>query len=876
MKRHGDLRSIALRAAATSRLNLHRASAIALAIAFASLQIPSLQAAEQKPDQPAARMVVEARELVYDKDKDTVSAKGAVQIYYKGRLLEADHVIYDRKTERVYAEGHARLTERDGSVVRAERFDLTDDFKDGFIESLQVDTPNNTHFSAPRAERAAGETTVFDHGAYTACEACKDDPSRPRTWQLKAKRIIHDNTEKMIYYEDATLEFLDTPIAYVPFWSSPDPSRARQSGLLTPVFSYRSQLGFGFGQPIYWALAPDYDLTITPTYFTSQGPFVSAEFRQRMENGSYWIKLEGTHVGNTGAFAIAPYGAGDRIWRGSAQSAGEFFLNDQWRFGWDVTALSDRFFLQDYKQHNTLYQNYFFREASSTAYLTGQGDRSWFDLRAYYFQVLSASDVQSQQGIAHPILDYDRAFDIDPAKTGGIGGQLTVNANFTSTSAQTANYESIQPRTLDSIYGIYNVCQIYAPAADRSKSGCLLRGIGGDYQSGTIETSWKRKVIDPIGGVWEPFAFSRLFGSFLNYDTQGAAPIYNNAYLPMPNSAQGAFVNGADNAFHGQATPGVGAEWRYPLLARSSLGDMVIEPIAQIIARPNQSSIPSLVNLDAQSLVFDDTNLFEWSKYSGYDRFETGTRVNYGGQATMTFANGAYANALVGQSRQIAGSNPYSVADAANVGLQSGLDTRTSDIIGRLAVNPIDNLTFVAKGRFDSSSLAARRIDLFTSYKLQPLTLELHYANYTAQPEIGFDVRRQGMAVNGRWDITKNYFLAGNVTFDMSRYLYNPLTTQQFTTSLFGVNTTTLTSVNVTGTAPVFSIAATGLGGGYHDECTEFTLNYTSIYAPQASTGLPARNQTILLSLKLRTLGEIKTGVGLGSVLLNDGVKAQP
>lgn len=281
--------------------------------------------------------------------------------------------------------------------------------------------------------------------------------------------------------------------------------------------------------------------------------------------------------------------------------------------------------------------------------------------------------------------------------------------------------------------------------------------------------------------------------------------------------------------------------------------------------------------MDAQSLVFDDTNLFEWNKYSGYDRFETGTRANYGGQATMTFSNGAYVNALIGQSRQVAGANPYAVADAANVGLQSGLDTRTSDIIGRVAIAPTNYLTFVAKGRFDSDSLAARRIDLFASYKMQPLTLELHYANYTAQPEIGFDVRRQGMAINGRYDVTKNYFLSGNVTFDMSRYLYNSLTTDQFSTSLLtGVNTTTLTGVNVTGTAPVFSIAAMGFGAGYHDECTELSINYTSIYAPQASTGLPARNQTVMLTLKLRTLGEIKTGVGLGSTLVNDGVRATP
>ncbi len=155
------------------------------------------------------------------------------------------------------------------------------------------------------------------------------------------------------------------------------------------------------------------------------------------------------------------------------------------------------------------------------------------------------------------------------------------------------------------------------PAADPRRSGCLLRGVGGGYQRGTVSASWKRKAIDPLGGVWTPFAFARLSGSYLDYDRTGLYPIYNAALSPIPNGAQGLFFNGADQRFRGQATPGFGAEWRYPLLARGGLGSLVIEPIVQVVARPNQTSIPSLANLDAQSLVFDDSNLFEWSKYLG-------------------------------------------------------------------------------------------------------------------------------------------------------------------------------------------------------------------------------------------------------------------
>ncbi|MBM3576474.1 MAG: LPS-assembly protein LptD [Alphaproteobacteria bacterium] len=847
-----------------------RLSILLVALALVEAAFANFSLAAAQPAASGERMVVEAKELVYDEKRNVVTARGDVQIYYKGRLLEADSVIYDRNTSRVYAEGHAKVTEKDGTVARAERFDLTDDFKTGFIESLQVDTPNNTHFTAPRAERA-GDTTTFDLGTYTACEACRDDPAKPRTWQIHAKRIIHDNVEKMVYYEDASFELLGTPIAYVPFWSSPDPSVKRKSGFLTPAFLYRSQLGAGFGIPYYWAIAPNYDLTVTPIYFNRQGPFVTAEFRQRFDNGAYTVRLEGTHVGDTSAFAPAPYGAGNKRWRGAVQSQGDFWLNDRWRVGWDITALSDRYFLQDYKQYNYLIQNYFFREASSTIFLTGQGPRSFFDMRGYYFQVLSPNDVQAQQPVVHPVIDYNRVFDIDPAATAGIGGQLEVDANVTSTSENVANFESIQPRTFDRKYGLYNVCQLYARAYDPAQSTCLLRGVGGNYEHATISGAWKRKFIDPVGGVWTPFAFARFVGSYLDYDQQGLYPVFNQSQSPIPDGAQAQFLGGADNRFRGQALPGTGAEWRYPILARSFFGDIVFEPIAQLVARPNETSIPSLVNIDAQSLVFDDSTLFEWSKFSGYDRFETGVRLNYGGQATMSLPNGGFINTMIGQSSQIAGANPYAQIDAANVGLNSGLNSRTSDIVGRFAFAPSSFLSFVAKGRFDKNSLRGRRIDLLATLNLDPISVQLQYANYASQQAIGFDMRRQGLYAAAQYNISKNYFVNGSVTFDMSRYLYNSLTNP---TSL--PFTAPLTGVNVTGSAPLFSVATLGAGIGYRDECATLSIDYTQVYRPQASTGLPARYQTVMVTLQLRTLGQTHFNYGIGSLLADDGVRAPP
>ena len=873
--------------AAAAAARMLRAIQLCLALAGVAMLTGPFPAAAGTPDDKAAqktpgetgKMFVEADELRYDTEKNIVSAEGNARVYYKDRVLEAGRVVYNRNTGRVFAEGHAKLTESDGTVVHAERFDLTDDFRDGFIESLRADTPPKpyfyasgnsvakgtykTYFSAPRAERIEGDTTVFDKGTYTACDACKDNPDKPPLWRVRAKRIIHKNDEKMIYYEDASLEFLGIPIAYVPFFSAPDPSVTRKSGILSPYLAYNSQLGAGVGIPVFWALAPDYDLTLTPTYFSQQGFFGKAEWRQRLDSGEYFIRATGIDEQNRTVFPLSPYGSGNQSLRGSFESKGQFSIADQWKFGWEFTLLSDKWYLNDYHVPSQTLSSNYFSETTSTVYLTGQGDRGYFDLRGYSFEGLSSHDFQPQQPVAHPVWDYNKTFDIDPAKSSGIGGQAELDFNLTSLSASSASFQAVGPRILDSAYGLYDICQstvtktnplgLYVPG--QVFGDCLLRGVGGDYTRATVEASWKRKYIDPVGEVFTPFAFARLNGEWLDINTTNsytfASIAGSSTYL---NASQPNFLGNTNPSFFGEFIPGIGLDYRYPFLAKTSFASMVFEPIGQIVSRPNQQiGSNSLVNLDAQSLVFDDSTLFDWSKYSGYDRFETGTRVNYGAQFTMNFDKGGYANIIGGQSYQLAGTNSYATPDAANVGLSSGLDTRLSDYVGALTIAPNSIFSFIAKARFDVSSMAARRLDLIANYNFGALTGAVQFADYEAQPVIGYDVRREGLAISSRYKLSDNYFAQGNITFDMSRHLYPPYV------------------IGYSNPGP-FAIAAFGVGGGYQDECTTFSVNYSSIYQDYGG-GTLIRNQTVLLQLQLRTLGEAKFNQTFLNTSSLDGVK---
>ena len=821
-----------------------------VALAVLTLAAPMAAEAQTLNDRLSARaannkqsrMLVDAKEVVYDRDSDRVSAVGDVQIYYQGRVLEANRVIYDRKNKRVFAEGNAKLTEADGTKSYADRFDLTDDFKNGFIDSLRVETTTKARISAARAERTDGERTVFNSGTFTACEPCKEAPEKPPLWQVKAARIIHNNQEQRIYYENASLEFWGVPVAWFPYFAAPDPSVSRLSGVLAPHLVSKTRLGYGASLPIYWAIAPNYDVTFTPTFLSRQGVHADVFWRHRTENGSYNLRANGIFQQDRSAFNAAPWlGAGNRTFRGSISSRGKFYLNEKWSFGWDGAIATDKFYYTDYKVKPSSLSTNYFTESVSKVYLQGRGERSWFDLSAYHFQGISTADWQPQIGSAAPSFDFDRRFTPDK-----IGGELKVTANAAAIQRDAAFYQPITGATGSLVTpvrlysaneGQYYACATAAGGAYRPGQ-CLLRGFAGQYVRTTLDVSWRRQFIDPIGQVWTPFAGVRGDLAFLQVKQSG----YNNpadvyATGRYGNDNQGNFFGGNADNYIARMMPTVGVEYRYPFFALTSIGTHHIEPIAQVIARPNETRIGKLPNEDAQSLVFDENSIFSLNKFSGYDRSEGGSRLNYGTRYSFNANNGLHASLLFGQSIHLAGRNSYAQYDLANTGRNSGLESQQSDFVTAATLQPNVTTSFTARGRFDEKTLALRRLDVegsTTAFK--NVTLSALYSRIAPQPELGYTLRREGVFLKSKIDLPKNFYVTGSVLFDLDRYL-----TQKI--------------ANPAADKGPWSVSGTMLGFGYKDECTDFSLTYTRAYNDYLS-GTNQRTTTYMMRLVLKDLGD--------------------
>lgn len=827
------------------------AAATALVTSLASLIVAGAAFAQAPAAKPQDRMVVDARELVYDNDRNTVSAVGDVQILYQGRTIEADRVTYDRAAKRVIATGNARITESNGSVITGDRFNLTDDFRDGFVDSLRVVNPDKTRFTAPRAERTDGETFVFEKGIYTACEPCKDNPEKPPLWQVRSARIIHKRSEQTIYYEESRLEFWGVPIAYIPYMSGPDSTVKRKSGFLSPKFFNTGPLGFGVGLPYFFNLAPNYDVTLTPTVLSKQGVLGTVEWRHRLENGSYSIRASGIFQQDKEAFLPTPLGAGDKEFRGSVETNGRFFINPRWSFGWNGSFSTDRWFYKNYRILNeSISTTTYLQEAISTAYLQGQSENAWFDLRGYYFQPLTSTDWQKQQPVVLPQLDYNKRVH----KPAFLGGEFSFNVNVTHLSRDATAFQELPNQTTRLITGVaggttpfalYDGCAVY------QKSTCLVRGLAGNVARASVEASWRRNFIDPLGQVWTPYASVRADIFSVNPDTSG-----------YPNALASNLVDTSDEVF-GRVMPAIGLMYRYPFVAKTSWGTHIIEPVAQIVARPNETNALRVANEDAQSLVFDVNNLFEWSgKFSGYDRAEGGTRANVGMLYTGRFGGDSFANLLLGQSYHLAGRNSFANGDLFNVGLNSGLDTDTSDIVARAQYSPWKGFFLTGASRLNSTTFEAQRIDAAATYANQWISASVGYGRYEPQPELGIPRRREGLSLNGSLAITSNWRVRAGVLFDLDKYKYDrEIFNTQYASYLASPSTVALPSLPNGG---VFQTASTSLGLTYRDECTVFDISYSQSYADRQS-GATQDTRTVMFKLELRTLGELSYSQNLNS-----------
>ncbi|MHA1547303.1 MAG: LPS-assembly protein LptD, partial [Alphaproteobacteria bacterium] len=277
----------------------------------------------------------------------------------------------------------------------------------------------------------------------------------------------------------------------------------------------------------------------------------------------------------------------------------------------------------------------------------------------------------------------------------------------------------------------------------------FYHGTAGSVVRATKEIAWQNKFISPQGLVLQPFAYAR--GDVFGLASTSAAPTLTT------------------DSFAFRAMPAGGIDARLPILVQGANSTHIIEPRAQLIVRPDEMRAGTLPNNDAQSLVFDDTNLFVHDKFSGNDRMEGGGRLNVGLQYSSNFANGASISGTIGQSYHLFGTNPYATADIANVGPGSGLETAISDVVAGASVDTGLGPRFAARARLDAKTFLLKRAELTATMALGAVTTSTSFVFLKANPNTGITADSSVIRAAASVNLSNNWRAYGTVTFDAAK-----------------------------------------------------------------------------------------------------------
>jgi LPS-assembly protein len=598
-----------------------------------------------------APMTFQADEVEYDDQLALTLAKGHVEIAQGTQILLADIVTYNQRTDTVTASGHVSLMLPDGTVMFADYMELRNGMNDAFADNVRMLLADRSRLVANASRRVNGNHLDFRRSIYSPCDLCKDDPSAPPAWQLKAREITDDRELQKLEFRDATMEVDGWPVFYTPYMSTPDPSVKRADGFLTSTFGGSNTLGMHATIPYYLTLGNDADLTVTPIFTSTSGSALVGDYRQRWSN-AFMEDIVSINYSNVGT-ADDPNAKNAFRWHIDAN--GEFDLNDTYRAGYAIERVSDQTYLQRFSFPTPLLNS-----EISRAYIQSFTRDGGLDVNTYLFEPMTPGLGDSAQPIVLPVINRDWVLQPD-----SIGGTLKINANV-----------------LD-----------------------IVRETGTDTRRLSLGGEWDKMFRDGIGGEYKFQISVRGDGYSVDSLSNLSNPDLPSVYFPQ--DGKPAAVHVPYDFLAARAFPQMGLTWNYPLIHRGSDTTFLVQPTVAAFAGPNGGNRFIIPNEDSLGYSFRDSDLFRGDRLSGYDILDTGQRVDYGLNLGAYTANAGSYRMLIGQSYR-AETNPFMPPG-------SGAEDRLSDVVGRVTLSPSSYLDLVYRFRLDKATLGERLQEVVAS-----------------------------------------------------------------------------------------------------------------------------------------------------------------
>lgn len=202
--------------------------------------------------------------------------KGKVEIDSSRAKIKADEAVFNRQTQTLNATGNVSF--QDNNITVSSQSVQLNRLSNELIIEQAFYQLNSVQGHGKAEKIGLGQQTGINliESSFTTC------PVDDEVWRIQASNIELTPDQSRGVVKHARFYIKDVPVLYLPYFSFPVNDK-KQSGLLYPIPASNSSTGISIEQPVFWNIAPNYDLTFSPRLMTERGIQLKTEFRYMTE-----------------------------------------------------------------------------------------------------------------------------------------------------------------------------------------------------------------------------------------------------------------------------------------------------------------------------------------------------------------------------------------------------------------------------------------------------------------------------------------------------------------------------------------------------------------------------------------------------------------
>jgi LPS-assembly protein len=603
----------------------------------------------------STQAVLKADEIDGDQKTKTLTAIGNVEVTKGTSAIYADKVTYNKNGGMIRAFGHVKIKDLEVGNIRASNLEIKDDFSSGKFYDSKMIFTDGSYLESPEINRQTPFVTVLQNPIFSICP----NPEIAADNELAGKERDFASIKSTITTIDRGQQVIKSKGGILRFYNVPV---LYTPYLRVPLQSKKRESGFL--SPSY-AKSTNLGLGIRIPYYFNLAPNVDLTFTPLIGIGNNQVIINNdfrhysTYGNYQGVFEIA----NNKI---TSNSDSTVVSRTSKKYRWNLVGNGTFDFTKD------VGLDFIGNTVSDKDYL-----------RDYHFNYMNYT-------LTKVNLDYIKGRDYHAIKTIRIQ-ELDPNANSQAAPLilpQIDSHIETKPFFFKEKFVL------------TSNMAVISRQDGLQY---------RRATITPEANL--PF---NIHGNLFAINARAQTDAYsleNNFQLTLPANDY--------NSVQTNIKPELSISWRLPLIRKSETNTLMIEPIINLVTSTYTKNFSKIPNEDSNESELGVSNLFVTDRIAGFDRNESGKRINYGVKSSLFNRLGEFGLTL-GQGYKKAG-------NTQDVVIRGFTNNNKSNIVGQALYKAAKYFAITYSFQFGESDYTNQINQINTVLNLNRFTFSSDY-----------------------------------------------------------------------------------------------------------------------------------------------------